>query len=48
MAGNKFNTQFAIHKPKFYSLTFKDLYNEERTMTGTASQVINYILNQQL
>ena len=48
MAGNKFDTQFAIHKPKSYSLTFKDLYNEERTMTGTASQVINYILNQQL
>ena len=48
MAGNKFDTQFAIHKPKFYNLTFKDLYNEERTMTGTASQVISYILNQQL
>ena len=48
MAGNKFDTQFAIHKPKSYSLTFKDLYNEECTMTGTASQVINYILNQQL
>ena len=31
MAGNKFDTQFAIHKPKFYSLTFKDLYDEERT-----------------
>ena len=48
MAGNKFNTQFAIHKPKFYTLTFKDLYDEERVMTGTPSQVINYILNQQL
>lgn len=48
MAGNKHNTAFAIHKPKFYSLTFKDLYNEERIMTGTPSQVINYILNQQL
>lgn len=48
MAGNKFDTQFAIHKPKSYSLTFKNLYNEECTMTGTASQVINYILNQQL
>ena len=48
MAGNKFNTQFAIHKPKFYNLTFKDLYDKECTMTGTPSQVINYILNQQL
>ena len=48
MAGNKFDTQFAIHKPKFYNLTFKDLYNEERTMTCTPSQVIKYILNQQL
>lgn len=48
MAGNKFDTQFAIHKPKLYSLTFKDLYNEERTMTGTPGQVINYILKQQL
>ena len=48
MAGNKHNTQFAIHKPKFYSLTFKDLYDKEQTMTGTPSQVINYILNQQL
>ena len=48
MAGNKSTTKFAIHKPKFYSLTFKDLYDEERTMTGTPSQVINYIINQQL
>jgi len=48
MAGKKCHTQFAIHKPKFYSLTFKDLYDEERTMTGTPSQVINYIINQQL
>jgi hypothetical protein len=48
MAGNKFNTQFAIHKPAFYSLTFKDLYDEERTITGTPKQIINYILNQQL
>lgn len=48
MAGNKFNTQFAIHKPKFYQLKFKDLYDEERTVTGTPAQVINYILNQQL
>ena len=48
MAGNKFDTQFAIHKPKFYNLTFKDLYDEKRTMTGTPSQVIKYILNQQL
>jgi len=44
MAGNKFNTQFAIHKPKFYQLKFKDLYDEERTVTGTPAQVINHIL----
>ena len=48
MAGNKFDTQFAIQKPKFYNVTFKDLYDKECTMTGTPSQVINYILNQQL
>ena len=30
MAGNKFDTQFAVHKPKFYQLKFKDLYDEER------------------
>lgn len=48
MAGNKFDTQFAIHKPKFYSLIFKDLYDEERTIKGTPKQIINYILNQQL
>ena len=48
MAGNKFNTQFAIHKPKFYKLVYQDLYDEERTLTGTPSQIINYILNQQL
>ena len=48
MAGNKYNTQFAIHKPTVYQLTFKDLHDKECTMTGTPSQVINYILNQQL
>lgn len=48
MAGNKFNTQFAIHKPKFYKLVYQDLYDEERSLTGTPAQIINYILNQQL
>ena len=48
MAGNKYNAPFAIHKPKFYQLKFEDLYGEETTVTGTPSQVINYILNQQL
>lgn len=47
MAGNKFDTQFAIHKPSFYELKFTDLYGNEATMIGTPSQVINYILNQQ-
>ena len=44
MAGNKYNTPFAIHKPKFYKLTYQDLYDEESTVTGTPSQIINYIL----
>ena len=48
MAGNKFNTQFAIHKPKFYELKYKDMYDEERTVTGTPKQILNYILSQQL
>ena len=48
MAGNKHNTQFAIHKPNTYQLVYKDLYNEEKTLTGTPKQIINYILNQQL
>ena len=48
MAGNKHNTQFAIHKPDTYQLVYKDLYNEERTMTGTPKQIINHILQQQL
>lgn len=48
MAGNKFDTQFAIHKPTSYNLTFKDLYNEDRTIIGTPRQIINYILTQQL
>ena len=48
MAGNKFNTQFAIHKPKFYKLVYQDLYDEERAIIGTPAQVINHILNQQL
>ena len=39
MAGNKYNTPFAIHKPKFYQLKFEDLYGEETTVTGTPSQV---------
>lgn len=48
MAGNKFNTQFAIHRPKFYELAYKDQYGTVSSMRGTPSQVINYILNQQL
>lgn len=48
MAGNKYDTPFAIHKPKFYRLEFEDLYGEMQTMTGTTKQVLNYILNQQL
>jgi len=48
MAGNKFNTQFAIHKPNFYELRFLNQYNEEVKTTGTAKQILNFILNQQL
>ena len=48
MAGNKYDTPFAIHKPKFQRLEFEDLYREIQTMTGTTKQVLNYILNQQL
>mgnify|MGYP003120455113 FL=1 len=48
MAGNKYNTPFAIHKPKFYRLEFEDLYGETQAITGTTKQILNYILNQQL
>tara|TARA_R100001463_G_scaffold20995_1_gene50797 strand:+ start:191 stop:337 length:147 start_codon:yes stop_codon:yes gene_type:complete len=48
MAGNKFNTEFEIHKPKFYKLLFQDQDGIEQSMTGTTKQVLNYILNQQL
>jgi len=48
MAGNKFNTEFKIHKPKFYKLSFQDQDGVEQSMTGTTKQVLNYILNQQL
>jgi len=48
MAGNKHNTQFAIHKPDIYQLVYKDLYNEKCIMTGTPKQIINHILKQQL
>ena len=48
MAGNKYNTPFAVHKPKFYRLEFEDLYGETQAITGTTKQVLNYILNQEL
>lgn len=48
MAGNKFNTEFAIHRPKFYRIEFENQYGEVQSMQGTSKQVINYILNQQL
>ena len=48
MASNKFDTQFAIHKPKFYQISFKDQNDEIQCMKGTPMQVLNYILNQQL
>ena len=48
MAGNKYDTPFAIHKPKFYELQYKDQNDVTQSMTGTPLQVLNYILNQQL
>ena len=48
MAGNKYDTQFAIHKPTTYRLEFLDQNGTTQYMTGTPKQVINYILNQQL
>jgi hypothetical protein len=48
MVGNKFNTEFAIHKPKFYKLQFEDQNGIVQSMQGTTKQVLNYILNQQL
>ena len=48
MAGNKFDTQFAIHKPSFYKLQYEDRSGILQSMTGTTKQVLNYILNQQL
>ena len=48
MAGNKYDTPFAIHRPKFYRLEFEDQDEITQSMTGTTKQVLNYILNQQL
>ncbi len=48
MAGNKYDTPFAIHQPHFYELIFKNKDGATHSMTGTPKQVINYILNQQL
>jgi len=39
MAGNKFNTEFEIHKPKFYKLSFQNQNGVEQSMTGTTKQV---------
>jgi len=48
MAGNKFNTEFEIHRPKFYKISYEDHNGHVQSMTGTTKQVLNYILNQQL
>ena len=48
MAGNKYDTPFAIHRPAFYKLQFEDQHGVVCSMRGTSKQVINYILNQQL
>lgn len=48
MAGNKFNTEFAIHRPDRYRIQFQDKDGVVQSMNGTPMQVLNYILNQQL
>lgn len=48
MAGNKYDTPFAIHRPKFYKIQFEDQDGIVQSMNGTPMQVLNYILNQQL
>ena len=48
MAGNKYDTPFAIHRPKFYKIQFEDQDGVMQSMNGTPLQVLNYILNQQL
>jgi hypothetical protein len=48
MAGNKYDTPFAIHKPKFYKLQFEDQNGIVQSMNGTPLQVLNYIINKQL
>ena len=42
MAGNKFNTEFAIHRPKFYKIQFENQDGVIQSMQGTTKQVINY------
>ena len=48
MAGNKYNTPFAIHRPDRYRIQFQDQDGVVQSMNGTQMQVLNYILNQQL
>ncbi len=48
MAGNKFNTEFVIHRPDRYRIQFQDQDGVVQSMNGTPMQVLNYILNQQL
>ncbi len=48
MAGNKFDTQFAIHKPDAYYVTWYDQNSVPTTWEGSAEQIINNILKQQL
>ena len=48
MAGNKYDTPFAIHRPDRYRIEFQDQHGVVQSMNGTPMQVLNYILNQQL
>ena len=47
MAGNKYDTPFAIHRPDRYRIQYQDQDGVVQSMNGTPMQVLNYILNQQ-
>jgi len=48
MAGNKFDTQFPKHSPDNYVVMFLDQNDDVVKWNGTARQMINNILQQQL
>jgi len=48
MAGNKFDTQFNKHIPKTYHVLFNDQNGDPVIWHGSAKQIINNIIQQQL